>query len=265
MLEDGIIKAGLVYDESKLNRERISVTWVSPNYWGPGFIYGNVGFVFNWRDLIANRRYYWVESMQQYNPTAARILVTDNDHTGRLTQYDPQKGDGPWWHDVSSDTHWWNGKFTLEVMLERDLTLVESTRTMVVDHHSKFCNIEGSSCTDLGLSASRAHVQFLSAVSYSGIATETLNWSDNGEAVGELPHASLSVWFELRSRAKSVVYQGTQSMTDNSKVALGRAILGALARDDSDEIITLASYFGNEAEMLNSCGMVVDTAFNIQK
>jgi hypothetical protein len=31
VVEDGRIKAGLVYDESRLNKSRISVVWVSAN------------------------------------------------------------------------------------------------------------------------------------------------------------------------------------------------------------------------------------------
>jgi len=46
IIEDGRIKAGLVYDESRLNESRISVTWVSANTWNLGSIYGTVEFQF---------------------------------------------------------------------------------------------------------------------------------------------------------------------------------------------------------------------------
>ena len=35
IIEDGKIKAGLIYDESRLNKSRISVAWVSANTWVP--------------------------------------------------------------------------------------------------------------------------------------------------------------------------------------------------------------------------------------
>jgi hypothetical protein len=47
IIEDDKIKAGLVYDESRLNRSRISVTWVSANTWAFGSIYGTVEFQFD--------------------------------------------------------------------------------------------------------------------------------------------------------------------------------------------------------------------------
>jgi len=36
--EDGRIKTGLVYDQSWLNKSRISVAWVSANIWAQGSI-----------------------------------------------------------------------------------------------------------------------------------------------------------------------------------------------------------------------------------
>src|SRR5690242_19989369 len=74
IIEDGKIKAGLIYDESRLNKSRISVTWVSANTWGLGSIYGTVEFQFNWSTLIASQKIYWVESMD-YNPKAYRLLL----------------------------------------------------------------------------------------------------------------------------------------------------------------------------------------------
>lgn len=44
IIEDQKVKAGLVYDESRLNKSRISVTWVSANTWAFGSIYGTVEF-----------------------------------------------------------------------------------------------------------------------------------------------------------------------------------------------------------------------------
>lgn len=60
ILEDGKLRAGLVYDESRLKKSRTSVTWLSANSWGQGSIYGNVQFSFAWSDLIGERHFYWV-------------------------------------------------------------------------------------------------------------------------------------------------------------------------------------------------------------
>jgi hypothetical protein len=76
IIEDGRIKAGLVYDESRLNRWRLSVVGVSANTWGPGSIYGTVEFQFSWSDLIVDRKIYWVEGMDDYSPPAYRLLLT---------------------------------------------------------------------------------------------------------------------------------------------------------------------------------------------
>src|SRR5712691_9415636 len=63
ILEDGRLKAGPVYDESRLKKSRMCVTWLSANTWAPGSIYGNVQFAFPWSQQIIGRRFYWVEAM----------------------------------------------------------------------------------------------------------------------------------------------------------------------------------------------------------
>jgi hypothetical protein len=71
IVEDGRVKAGLVYDESKLNTTRLSVAWVSANTWAWGSMYGTVEFQFSWADLIEwFPRVYWVEEMPDYRPPA---------------------------------------------------------------------------------------------------------------------------------------------------------------------------------------------------
>jgi hypothetical protein len=75
IIEDKRLKAGLVYDASKLNKSRISVAWVSANTWGLGSIYGTVEFEFAWSDLVAGQKIYWVEAMN-YRPTAYRLLLS---------------------------------------------------------------------------------------------------------------------------------------------------------------------------------------------
>ena len=79
ILEDGCLRGGLIYDESKLKESRICVTWLSANTWATGSIYGNVQFAFPWRNQIRRRHCYWVEAMTAYSPKAYRILLTDRD------------------------------------------------------------------------------------------------------------------------------------------------------------------------------------------
>jgi len=87
ILVDGRLHAGLVFDESRLNKERILVNWLSPNYWHRGSRYGNVQFSFDFSQLIEGKRFYWVEVMRKYRPKACRILITDEEYTGRLEEY----------------------------------------------------------------------------------------------------------------------------------------------------------------------------------
>jgi len=62
IVSDSKIKAGLVYDESKLNKKRILVCWLSPNDWdgAGGFRYGNIRFAFDWKKIYEDMYSYWV-------------------------------------------------------------------------------------------------------------------------------------------------------------------------------------------------------------
>ena len=88
IFECGKIKAGLVYDKSKLNKERILVAWLSPNDWhgAGGFRYGNIRFNFKWENVLDGMNYYWIESIE-YGIQACRILLSPNDYSSKFPKY----------------------------------------------------------------------------------------------------------------------------------------------------------------------------------
>lgn len=148
ILEDNRLRAGLIYDESRLNRSRMCVTWVSANTWGPGSIYGNIQFSFAWSDLIRDRRVYWVEAMPDYSPRAYRLLLTDRDLSAsrHVTPYDPASDEGPL---RERDGVWyWNDTYTSEFMIDADLPLRRCTGFAFINHRPDRCRLNGSSCTD---------------------------------------------------------------------------------------------------------------------
>jgi len=102
---------------------------------------GAVRFDFDWASLIAGKKFYWVESIA-YGIEAARLLVTDTDWSHLLTPYSPSAGNGPWWQPAANE-HYWNGKFTLEIMYDGDSAycigeegLVRSTPRQEMLHRS---------------------------------------------------------------------------------------------------------------------------------
>jgi hypothetical protein len=114
IMREGVLRAGLVSDESRLNTSRIRVTWLSPNYWTPGFRYGNVRFVYDWPTLWAGMPAYWVEVMA-YGVHACRILLTDrpvdDPVLAGLVPYDSTRGDGPGWFEVAPNQHYYNSTY----------------------------------------------------------------------------------------------------------------------------------------------------------
>jgi hypothetical protein len=137
IIQDRRIKAGLVYDESKLNKYRISVSWVSANTWAFGSIYGTVEFKFSWADLIANQNIYWVEAMTNYKPNAYRLLLSKRNITsGVVRRYNPEADDGPL--RFKDAKYYWNGDYTSEFMIEDDLSLDRCNGVSFIAHHAQY-------------------------------------------------------------------------------------------------------------------------------
>src|SRR5438046_2882593 len=89
VFEDGRIRSSLVWDESRLKNTRTCVSWVSSNLWANGSIYGNIRFDFDWKTLVTGSKFYWVEAISSYRPTAYRILVSEAEHShSGLSTYD---------------------------------------------------------------------------------------------------------------------------------------------------------------------------------
>jgi hypothetical protein len=148
IIEDGRIKSGLIYDQSVLNRSRISVAWLSANTWANGSMYGTVAFEFAWSDIIKDQNIYWVEAITDYNPTAFRLLLSKRDVPSRHVQrYDPERDDGPL---RLRDGKWFRaGHLTSEFMVEEDVSLDRSTALHFVNHHPRYCSLNGGGCEDI--------------------------------------------------------------------------------------------------------------------
>jgi hypothetical protein len=146
--EDGTVKAGLVYDESKLNQSRLSVSWLSGNTWALGSIYGTVQFEFDWNALIKDKNIYWVEAIRKYKPPAFRFLISEEPISSDLIRsYDPEKHEGP----LRFDGKEWirNGELTSEFMFAENLSLRRHmTGLSFIRHHGTICTLGNPNCED---------------------------------------------------------------------------------------------------------------------
>jgi hypothetical protein len=115
VMEDGRIRSSLVYDESRLNTKRTHVSWVSPKDWARGYIYGNIAFVFDWRELVAEKRIYWVEYHETPRQHICRFLISAEKFTDdKLERYDFEQPGGPLFYDEKADTWYHNDTVTSE-------------------------------------------------------------------------------------------------------------------------------------------------------
>lgn len=264
IVEEGKIRAGLVYDESKLRTRRILVVWFSPNDWVQGFRYGNVRFTFNWAPLVRDRKYYWVESVP-HSPPGGRILVTSKDYTSELEEYDPTLGDGPWWYDVANDRHYWNGNFCLEIMIEDDLTVAESGEVDFVNHHPNGCSVDWRTCTTRGLKRAEASARFLAALVAQGIDAAALKFTQD-ELGSTLPTSTLQdAWSKLGadlSKVGGATHHG-QAVSRPTSLVIARAILASYAQSRQVDIGHLAGLFRSTDSMIQTCAEVIASHFQI--
>jgi len=166
IIEDGHIVSSLIWDESCLNNTRTLVSWVSPNAWANGSIYGQISFVFDWETLARNKRFYWVESITRYSPYAYRIMLTDRDSvppeiSNLIVPFDPFAEGGP--ISKENEIWYWNGKFTGEFMIDSYINLDDLKRIEFVDHHER-CKKNGYSCKDKALAKHQAGSILLASV-----------------------------------------------------------------------------------------------------
>lgn len=263
VLERKRIAKGLVFDKSKVNTERLLVNWLSPNDWtgAGGFRYGNVRFSFDWRELVDGKRAYWVESIA-YGIPAARILITENDRSDSLEDYDPAAGDGPWWFDGDSNTHYWNGNCCLEVMFEGDLALSDCVKIDFVAHHSRYCSVAPSDCPDRGVRREQGGALFLAGILGGELGRTLQKWVRDGSLDDELGRAFRHIRREIKD--STLTYRG--KLTGPSLVgrSVARAILAAYARRNEKEMGSLLRLYEGSDAAVEMIGQLLEEDLGIE-
>ena len=268
-LREGVLRATLVYDESKLNTERIRVVWFSPNNWenAGGFRYGSVGFDFKWQELIKDLNSYWIESIA-YGTPACRILLTANNYDSLFDRYDATVGNGPWWFDRSTGEHYRNGDYCLEIMFEDDLELIRNEGVTISSHHGRYCSLNRynpNACPDLGLDRQVARGYFLARIVGTKMNTIVLKFTEKDTEGKIIPKWSLEFGFNelLWKLPADVNFCGTLRSTDSSAESLVRAICSAYSYRHFDEQKKLASLFVSKEELWSCCRNVVAKDFGL--
>lgn len=267
IISDKCIKAGLVFDESKFNKTRTLVVWLSPNDWGAGYRYGNISFKFNFEEIIQDKRYYWVESIDKYSPQACRILISDQVHEG-LTIYDPCEGNGPWWYDSSSQQHYYNGEICLEFMFEMDLSLNKVSEIHFVSHHESYCSIypnQPDSCKELGFSFDKGGALFLCKAASLAMNLSNDNFlSGRNELSRGIKNALDGVGDILFELIKGCTFTGLISERDLSRIALSRAILNSISLNELDESVQLINLFDEKQTLFESISEILASTIGLE-
>jgi hypothetical protein len=257
IVEDGRIRGGLVYDRGILRTRRIAVSWVSPNTWGPGSRYGNVEFRFPFEALLRGRTPYWVEVIDDYKIHALRILLTDKDRSSWATLYEPAERTGPWWHDEGRATHFFNGTYCLEFMIEGDVPLDTCEGIGFVKHHDEYCcenRLNPKTCPDLGLADAKAGALFLGRVLGENYSLDHLGLTalTNGHraASGAFVHAMS--WFLSWVHGRKDEPYGATEASPTMRSRLARAVVAAYGEGRAEDAKALLAAFACRDDFLGA-------------
>ena len=227
IFEDRRIRSSLVWDESKLRNTRTCVSWVSPNRWYGGSIYGSIRFEFDWQELIAGKRFFWVEGMNRYNPAAYRILISGNDHEqSGLTPYRSRNRNGPLFFDSKAKVWYRNGNFTGEFLIDDDLWLEECRKVGFEDHHPRICRAEEGSCKYLEKKRREAGAALLGRLIGHNIARPKKLFLDSESKHTRLHDEAAEAWAHLKKSLRVQKGQaGTLAHDHPAALYLATAIL----------------------------------------
>jgi hypothetical protein len=238
-----------VWDESKLKNMRTCVSWVSPNSWANGSIYGNVRFDFNWKELVLGKKFYWVEAMPGYNPPAFRILISSNEHTG-LTRYDPRMREGPLFYDAQAEIWYRNGNFTGEFLVDEDLLLSDCQAVGFVDHHASICRKLQSRCVYLGTSGPEAGAELLARLIAANVLAPKEVFLDESIKRRCLHHEAAWAWKHLqRSLKVNKNSRGKFTHAHPAALCLITAILHRFGLRQPKGTATLCGLFASTEEL----------------
>lgn len=236
ILEDRRLRAGLVSDESKLNRSRTCVTWLSAKKW-PESIYGNVQFTFDWAKIIEDRQVYWVEAMTDYETHACRFLLTDRDMSKSkyVVPYNPKSDEGPL--RKRKNKWYWNGQCTSQFMLEDDVFLRDCTDISFMSHHHSICRLYGPGCKYRTVPTQRMAgrvLAFLLSSDLHAVNTVLVEESQDGTRcpTSEVQQGASGIWWALGSRKKDFC-GGIKRAAPRQSVLRGALALYSTERDQA--------------------------------
>lgn len=261
IIEDRVIRSSLVWDESKLNNSRTCVSWVSPNSWADGSIYGNISFEYSWDDLIKDKDFYWVEDFKKYNPPAYRILITENDYSNSelVTPYSVEDGNGPIYFDGEN---WYrNGHYTGEFLIDQNLHINSCHEIKFEDHNDRFCAKSGSSCNDIKLSKHKAGSRFMANIIGRNIKyVRDLFWEKSTNKRRRTFQAQGAIYYiflllEKRSSTKK------SKLTSTKKHHLFKACLCALSESNKDFLDTIVPMLGTKDDLFEVLKEVIEQYF----
>lgn len=260
ILEDGFIRSSLIWDKSRLSNTRTCVSWVSPNDWTNGSIYGNVAFKFDWEALKQGRKLYWVEAVEDYTPQAYRFLISSK-NLSKLTlvkPYNEISDEGPI-RLFNNKSWYWNGKFTAELMIDENLCLKQCRQIEFISHHEDICTKQGRECSDRVCFYDKAGSIMMAAILGRRLMSARELMLKDGKITDYVRRATNTLIKEIRDQV-----QDNSSDAPEENEALLRASLLAFGYRDNNLFKQLVKVIGDKSAIQDAMIRIMADYFDVE-
>lgn len=253
LIESGRIITQLIKDKSKLNGQDIKVVWLSPNDWYNGSLYGNVRFSYDFNDLIEDKKFYSVEVMDQYEPTACRILITNKNYIRNplLSPYDPRaEYAGPWYIDQTGQNYY-HKSYNIEFMFDSEFNINDALKIDFVNHHPDFCNINRTTlCPDIDVKGELIKTLLTCYLISNDIKLGNLSLNKDA-AEGDPIQITHVLNYVLSRINKKQSFKEDKTFSKDSKIQLCKSILKLISEKEYDAAVNLSEKLNSYEDLEN--------------
>ena len=206
-------------------------------------MYGTVRFTYDWNTILANRKMYWVESLDWFRWPAFRFLLTENDPPKhkKIKFYDPQENKGP----VRSKRGSWyyRSDRTSHFLVEGDISIDQCTNIDFVDHVDGKCLRYGDYCSEKGRLAQQTNPRMMAYILGRSIhSADSFLSPEKAKSLGDFGIRHLVT--ELKEGDWK--FRGTVSKRNRTEALLRGALLLYEAGFDEAAKVVLSQFSNNK-------------------
>jgi len=263
ILKDDAIRSTLVEDCAVLANTRLSVTWLTPNYFSHS-IYGNVQFRIPFEKILDQKEIRWLELNTDFKLPRYRFAVCDEGSMLHKMShpYDIHKDNGPL--QLRSGVWSYNQNVVVELLLDDQVRRSKVDEIAFVQHYNDQTCRHGSNCPDKHIFNNRRKAYLLAYLLSSANEDWNSTLIEGGTPSGRklnayAEHAIEELWIALVKPGQS--WSGP--IRGQAAVEIVLAACALLSNNRPQQARSLVMQTASEREYMNALEHIVSTHFDI--